>query len=259
MGSVLKASSLIDSISFTRSALVGWHAKEDISLWWEGCRWALCALLADPAFRGVFVFEALHVESYWPHPLVLPHVHVIVLADEITQAMLDELKVRVAAYSGQRWDSRSKNWIQPEEREFIRATPSTRTYELSEDYQLSNVLSYLCRPINWAEKYIEQWQTLPCEERSFFNQNVFEVIDGWEIESLSYSNTRRIVSRRQHYFLGELQHAHRGYVGIPKRERDCARHNARVRELLTECNAAQSLGFVPESLGEPIEFQTPPE
>ena len=67
------------TISFTRSALVGWHAKEDISLWWDACRWALWNMLAAGVFRGVFVFEALHVESYWPHPLVLPHLHVTVL------------------------------------------------------------------------------------------------------------------------------------------------------------------------------------
>jgi hypothetical protein len=222
------------TLSFTRSAWVGWHAKEDISLWWDACRWALFNMLLAGAFRGVFVFEALHIESYWPHPLVLPHVHVIVLADEITPGLLDELRARVAAYSGQRWDSRSKKWIQPEQPEFIHATP-----------------------INWAEKYVEQWPKLPRNDRSFFNQNVFEVIDGWEIESLSYSKTRRVASRRQHYFLGQLQHAHRDYVGIARKERDSALNNARVRDLLAECNAAQSLGFAPEDLGEPIEFQTP--
>jgi hypothetical protein len=213
-------------------------------------------MLAEHFFGGIIVVEAFHVTSYWPHPLVLPHVHVLVRADEVTRETLANLRALVAAYRGQQWHSIKKRWVEAERPEWIRAEPTTRTYQLDEEHNLCAVLNYLSKPINWAERYLNEWGQVPHGDRIFFNQNVVEVIDGW---CCSRMGNRDDMSRRQHYCLGELQHAHKGFVGVPAKKRDSAAHDLQFRELLTECNAQQSLDFCPEDFGEPIEFQTSPE
>ena len=221
---------------------------ENIVAWWEACRFALHMLKQQGLIGGAFTFETISVHRYWPNAMALPHVHVVLLADNITPDTIGDLKRLMASYHGQTWQSKTKRWIEPEAPEPIWAKASTRTFPIRRDYDFASVLSYLCNPVNLATAYIRDWPLVAGNrwERCQFNENVVEAINAW---------CAALIGRWGHRYLGALQHAHRDFTGVKLAVRESPQHRRMVKDLLSECQLKRLAELNPDDLGTPVEFE----
>ncbi len=221
---------------------------ECLVAWWDACRFALASLIKTDLIKGAFMFETMSVHRYWPHVEALPHVHAIILADNMTPTIINDLKRLVANYHGQSWNTKKKRWIEPDVPEPIWASASTRTYPIRHDYDFAAILCYLCNPINLAKAYKQDWPQVvgKWRESCLFNENAIDAINAW---------CGAIENRWGHRYLGALQHAHRDFTGIKKATREKKSHSRLVKLMLEDCQLKRIAEFDPDSLGTPVEFE----
>ena len=222
---------------------------ECLTSWWDGCRFALDALVKAGAIKGAFLLETMSVHAYWPVPRARPHVHIVILADTMPKSTLDELKrIIMEDYHGQWWHPRKKAWMEPDESEPIWSAPSTRTYEIRRDFDFASILSYLCNPINFAGAYIQDWPKVAGSRGDAvkFNENAVEAINAW---------CAATQERWGHRYFGALQHAHRSFTGIKKSTRQKKHHHQLVKDMLEECWLKRIINFDPDDLGSPVEAE----
>jgi hypothetical protein len=189
----------------------------------------------------------------------------VVLADEISMQQTERLKELVRNYPGwvkapQIWVTqrglrdrlgdrlvdRKARWMRLHDCDGIPLELSTRTYRIESERDLCGVLGYLVKPIDWSEKYVEEWRRFCAHDRdlgAWFNQNVDQVIECWQFWT---SN------RHQHIYLGTAHHARKGFIGIPKRQRETHRQKGRLLLMLQDLNEERL--FKPDDLAEPLEF-----
>lgn len=230
----------------------------EIRNWWEGYRYGVRQLVDQGDASGAWVFETLSVNSYWPAPMGLPHVHVLVQADQVTHDTIAFLKAALASYTGQKWDAKKKQWaprttqwLDVYDREILDPFPlpypvSTCTYEIREQKDMAAIISYLCNPINFAEAYVTQWPQVEgvVFDAGGFNENAWEAINCFE---------GAIVGRWGHYYLGTLHHSHSVFAGIKKQRRETEEHRARVKRLLNLCAVEQLESDPLEHIGTSVE------
>ncbi len=188
----------------------------------------------------------------------LPHVHVLVQADQVTHDTIAFLKAALASYTGQKWDAKKKQWaprttqwLDVYDREILDPFPlpypvSTCTYEIREQKDMAAIISYLCNPINFAEAYVTQWPQVEgvVFDAGGFNENAWEAINCFE---------GAIVGRWGHYYLGTLHHSHSVFAGIKKQRRETEEHRARVKRLLNLCAVEQLESDPLEHIGTSVE------
>jgi hypothetical protein len=216
--------------------------------WWEACRYALVNMIAEGVIQGAFMLETIAISQYWPHAQARPHVHVVLLADELTRATIDRLKELLNLYNGQWWDSRKKKWVEP----VVLPKPlwsraSTRTYELKHGYDFASVLSYMCNPVNLAKAYIEDWPKIAgnMAQARLFNEIAVEAMEAWHAA---------MIERWGHKYFGALQHAHRDFNGVAKKKRVSKSYERALKLNLADSMMKRIVNFDPNGLGEPIEF-----
>lgn len=216
--------------------------------WWEACRYALVNMIDEDQVQGAFILETIAIARYWPFAQARPHVHVVLLANELTPATIDRLKEHLKAYHGQCWDSRKKKWVEP----VVYPKPlwsraSTRTYELKHDYDFASILSYLCNPVNLAAAYIQDWPKVArnMAQARLFNEIVVEAMDAWHAG---------MEGRWGHNYFGALQHAHRDFKGVAKAKRDTESFGRAIKLKLADCLMKRVMNFDLADLGEPVEF-----
>lgn len=216
--------------------------------WWEACRYALDTLIKAGVIKGAFILETLSVHAYWPHAVALPHVHVVILADAVTRATTDELNRLLASYHGQWWDTRKRQWVEPDVPRPIWCAASTRTYAIRRDFDFASVLSYLCNPVNLAAAYIQDWPKVAGNRRDAikFNENVIEAVNAW---------CAAMYDRWGHKYMAALQHAHNDFTGIKKSTREKKQHRRLVKDMLEDCRLKRMIQFDPNDLGTPVEFE----
>jgi hypothetical protein len=220
--------------------------------WWEACRFALDTLIKAGAVKGAFLLETISVHAYWPVPRGRPHVHVVLLADDVTRSTVDEVnRIIVDDYHGQWWSPPKKAWLEPDETEPIWSAPSTRTYAIRRDFDFASILSYLCNPINLAAAYTQDWPKVAGTRRDAirFNENAVEAINSW---------CAAIQERWGHKYFGGLHHAHGNFTGVAKSKRETRQHRQLVKELLEECWLKRIANFDPDDLGAPVEAEADP-
>ena len=217
--------------------------------WWEACRYALVDMIAEGVIQGAFILETIAISQYWPHAQARPHVHVVLLADELTRATIDRLKELLNLYNGQWWDSRKKKWVEP----VVLPKPlwsraSTRTYELKHGYDFASVLSYMCNPVNLAAAYIQDWPKVAgsMARARHLNEIAVEAMEAWHAG---------MEGRWGHKYFGALQHAHRDFKGVAKANRDSESFARAIKLKLTDCMMKRIVNFDPADLGDPVEFQ----
>ncbi|GEM_PF-1980507 len=231
---------------------------EAIISWWEGCRYALQKLIDFGFIDGALVFETISVHHYWPNALGLPHVHVLIIADEMTPETVRFLQATFSEYAGQKWDAGRKLWLprtevygDEEDRKIEAPEPlwteaSTRTYRILELHDMAGVISYLCNPINFAEAYVGEWPQVDGNhcDASEFNENAIETINGWEAA---------LLRRWGHRYMGALHHSRKDFVGVKKGPRESDAHIAKVAHMLRICGIEQMESDPCEYLGISIE------
>ncbi|MCX6925146.1 MAG: hypothetical protein NT154_18325, partial [Verrucomicrobia bacterium] len=225
---------------------------DHLTAWWEACRYALVNMIAEGEVQGAFILETIAIARYWPHAHARPHVHVVLLANEVTPATIGRLKELLNVYKGEWWDSRTKKWVEPGIEPFLPeplwSRASTRTYELRKDYDFASVLSYMCDPVNLAKAYIEDWPKVAgnVAQTRHLNEIAVEAIEAWHAG---------MIERWGHKYFGALQHAHRDFKGVAKARRGSESFGRAIKLKLTDCIMKRIINFDPADLGEPVEFQ----
>jgi hypothetical protein len=219
-----------------------WHVH------WAAIEYAVRTMVADGYFEGAFVYEALYIESFFPKPLILPHAHILVVAEELTAGTLGIFRQRVSEFNGHVWNRKRRAYElpAPEWRESIAVTPNTCTHHIDGIEDAANVMGYLVKPEDVTTPYLADWARYVADDRSqaiLLNQNVNEVLAGWEV----YSH-----DRDGHYYRGRLHHSSGDFLGIPRRIRETRRHDREVRDLLARCNELNFEAF-PHQEHVPIE------
>ena len=255
------------TLSSKRPHFCGDRFCDNLEQIWDAYRFGFEIMTDLGEFDAVFLLEELQVLSYWPVPKVLAHVHAVVLADEISMRKTERLKGFVENYPGyvkvpQKWIvkkelrnriadrlfDRRLRWMLLHDCDGIPFDLSTRTYKIQTETDCAGVLGYLAKPIDWSERYLEEWQLYCAEDRdigNFFNQNVDQVIDCWQFFSSG---------RDQHVYLGTAHHARTGFIGIPKGQRETNRHKLRTLAILEDCNMDRMFAS-PDDLGETLEHR----
>lgn len=238
------------TLSWRRSLWVESPLVEPLYLYWGACDFALRHLIDAGHIRGAFVYEALYVDSYVPGQRVLPHNHMVLLADELTAAVIETFRSLAKSYTGQRWNSMKRKWEHLAEPEFIQVEPTTRSYPILTQADFCNILNYLVVPVDFATKYIEAWPKAAATGRagvSLLNQNTIDLIDG--IDRLSGG-------RDGHYYRAALHHSSVDFHGVKKKERETVEHEQKVLALLRECSEDNVTDF-PYADKTPIEHSDP--
>ncbi len=225
------------TLSWKRSLLIESPAMENLGLYWGACDFAIRHLIDDGLISGAFVFEALSIGSYMPVLRALPHNHLIMFADTITDDTMETFKKLVRSYKGQKWNSKKKQWEELAEPEDIMVEPTTLTYRIDAQNDFANILNYMVVPMDFASKYKEAFSKAWGSNRkdiAFVNQNVLDLIDLCEFMS---------ANRDGHYDRGTLHHSSGDFHGIKKSMRKTAKHKCEVRELLNECSRENLIAF----------------
>jgi len=223
---------------------------DELMDWWNGCRYVVSNLINAGLIKGAFVLESVAIASYWPQVKCRPHVHVVIVADDVTEETFSHLNESLSSYRAEWWDGRKKRWQKPvySDPEPLWSRASTRTYELKHDYDFASVLSYMCNPVNFAKAYIED-RTRVTGSRSQarqLNTNVFDAIDGYIAATFG---------RWAHNYFGVLQHAHRDFKGICKKKRETKAFERLIKFELSECQIKRVMHFDPEKLGPSVESE----
>jgi hypothetical protein len=209
-----------------------------VHVYWAACEYALRTMVNEGFFAGAFVYEAVEIHSYFPCVLVVPHIHMVIVADAISSAVMSLFRELVQSYHGQIWNRKKRRYEDdPEWRVRLPVRPSTRTYLIDEVEDYCNILNYLVLPVDIVTPYRAAWPLAEANRREsaiLLNQNVTEALFGW---ALSMDN------RDGHYYRGAMHHKSGSFVGVSKCIRETKAHERRVAALLQECNDANLNGF----------------
>lgn len=227
------------------------------ALWdvhWAAIEFAVRTMLDDGYFEGAFVFETIHFQSFYPAPLVLPHDHIIVVAEDLSADTLNIFRERVREFNGHVYSRSKRSYLlpAPENRESIAVPVNTCTYHIDAIEDAANIFGYLVQPVDVATPYLSDWTRHVVNDRRkaiVLNQNLDEVFAGWEMFSRD---------RDGHFYRGRLHHSSGDFLGIPKKTRETKRHDREVRELLADCNELNFEAF-PYEDRVPIEQAQQPE
>ncbi|MFZ1072661.1 MAG: hypothetical protein WAO21_04420 [Verrucomicrobiia bacterium] len=198
---------------------------DDISLYWEACVYAIKRMVTEGYFNGAVWSEELHVQSFLTHE-VQPHVHVVIMADEITIEHIERLKSYVYEYRGQSYYFQ-QGGLRPDDNERVTHKVSTRTRPIKSRYHFANALSYLAKANDPSKPYqrdFEQVMRLGRWAVADLNQNVSEILAGFALHAHN---------RRQIDYKGKLDARTRNkFVGVKKVARSHKSHYAKVRDIL---------------------------
>jgi hypothetical protein len=122
---------------------------------------ALKQMCKDGIFKGVAWSQEMHLQSL-AEPLVEPHVHAIVDADDISIGAIADLRERVMAYR----PSLCAQFMAEHLPAQLTRPVTTRTYELKSQIDLANVLEYLVKTINLPQCYLAAWPQAEANNRA---------------------------------------------------------------------------------------------
>jgi hypothetical protein len=209
-----------------------------VHVYWAACEYAIRTMVNERYFEGAFVYEAIEMHSYFPCVLVVPHVHMVIVADAISSAVMAMFRELVQSYRGQVWNRKKRRYEDdPEWRVRLPVQPTTRTYSIDEMADYCNILNYLVLPVDVVTPYRAAWPLAKANFREFaslLNQNVTEALFGW---------ASSMDKRDGHYYRGAMHHRSRSFVGVKKSIRETKAHERRVAALLHDCNDANLNGF----------------
>jgi hypothetical protein len=168
-------------------------------------------------FQGAVWSEELHIDSFTTGN-VHPHVHVVLIAEQVTEEVIAELRARVAAFV-------------PNYGGRVQRRVSTCTRQIQNQYHWANALSYLCKPIKLWQPYQADFEDAVAWGRdavAFLNQDVDEVLAGFAIHAHR---------RRQIDYKGVLDARSRTrFIGVPRARRNRCLHYEYTAELLKDLN-----------------------
>jgi hypothetical protein len=239
------------TISFARSLNVEPWLDEPMWAYWAAAHYALKEMCLDHSFQGAIVLEECVIESYHPQMLILPHVHAVVRADQITPGQIEQLKALISSYDGRHWCGKRRRWVRRELSGLIEVRPVTQTCPLPELPDFSDALCYLVKPLDVYTPYANALADLrqqPGCELDWLNQDKNQTISMWELHK---------EHRYQHYYLGNMHASAKAFLGYGPKRRNTLDHKRHVAALLDEVNEARDMGydsrFDPEHLNAPIE------
>ena len=168
--------------------------------YWEAYKFGLKALVQAGDIRGVFWTEELALLSMLPVK-VQPHVHCIIEADEVGEAVVLKLQQLVSQYLG-------KHVEEPNE-------PDIEVEGISNKRSLYGRLRYMIKPIDLVKPYDFAWPTAAADNRSgaqVLNSQITDLVQGY-----SHVTT----DRRKLNALGNLDtNAKKSFIGIYKKDHD---------------------------------------
>ena len=125
-----------------------------VEVYWDASVRAVKDMVNEGIFKGAFWSEELNLNSLLPLR-VLPHVHVIVAADELNLSTIDDLKERILAYREApdehffNPDNLNPYWFQ------VSLPVSTRTYLVDSETDWANILGYMVKTNPLAQRYVQ--------------------------------------------------------------------------------------------------------
>jgi hypothetical protein len=236
-------------------------------VYWDAAVSAVKQLREDGIAQGVWWSEELHIQSLLP-PLVKPHVHFLIAADDIDIGALSDLRERVLAYRAPSCEQfRPQNL--PDRLYQVTQPVTTRTYELRTEIDLANVLGYMIKPVNLPESYLAAWPVAEANNRAgapWLNQAVDYVLEGFELNvgapfwfdrwnpAADGKRKRRRPCRHQFGYVGSMHSRHRDFVGTKAEKRDTLSQKELVKTLLKDQAVEKTLGlWQPQWLGRSVE------
>ena len=166
--------------------------------YWDAYKLALENWVRTGVVRGVFWCEELAVNSFLPAK-VLPHVHALVDADEITAGQVQELLEAVSAYL--------QKTVEDEPLQ-----PNVRIAAVESDRSLLDHVGYMVKPLNTVKAYEQAWPAASFHNRHLaqqLNSQATDVVVGY-----SHVTTRRKKVNAK----GSLDWRTKGFIGITKAE-----------------------------------------
>jgi hypothetical protein len=174
-------------------------------------------MVTEGYFNGAVWSEELHVQSFLTYE-VQPHVHVVIMADEVKLEHIERLKSYVYEYRGQSYDFQ-QGGLRPDDNARVTHKVSTRTRPIKARYHFANALSYLAKSNDLSKPYqrdFEQAIRVGRKAVATLNQNVSELLAGFAVHARQ---------RRQIDYKGKLDARSRNkFVGVKKAARSHKSH-----------------------------------
>ncbi len=230
------------TISFTSDLDFEPALGNRLDLYWNACTEALKSMKKGGYFTGVLAQEALHVSSLLPKTRVLPHVHALVSGPDLSGAVLEELRRRVANYRHVvRFPEKDEDGTIYEVFEplveFVELEPCSRTYLIKTKTDLMRVLRYLTKPADFVTPYREAWDQFvngDLDAAALLNQNAHDLVYGF---------TTNIARRFQHRRSGCLWPTSGATVIVPKEVRAKRDYWASIKNDLVDLDVAEQVAL----------------
>ena len=184
----------------------------DLLLYWDAYKLALQKLVKDKLVRGVFWTEELAVNSIAPTQ-VLPHIHAMIEADDMSAEAVMELRNMVVA--------NLKSALGPDV-----LAPNIQVKNINSQRKLLSHLQYQVKPIKIVKAYDFGWQRAVHNDRAgvvMLNSQTTDLVLGY-----SHVTNRRTKIN----YAGNLSPKTKCYIGTKDKELKAAQ--AKVREVMND-------------------------
>lgn len=173
--------------------------------YWNAIRKALRQWVAEHHIDGAFWVEELYLRALRPVPLVLPHCHAIVHADEISDAATDECRAIVSQFQGDAWDWNT-NTDESDPHEVVELPLSLDVQPIRDENDFVNKVRYMTKPIDLVCPYLRGVDRLSNDgEFAELNQSVDDFLNAHDLHCLKRQQLTCIGSldvKRRRLYLG---------------------------------------------------------
>ncbi len=249
------------TVSWKTSVQFDLYNHTDLIHRWDAARYAVRRMVEERFFHGAIIREEFAIHSIYPVLDALPHLHVLVQADEVTKEMLELLRRLMAEYLGEMkipqnkrtlddgwsWADKRHRWAVPDRPVIISAVPDTKTYCIPTQGDLARVISYIMKPMDLSVTYDRAWAECCAVSREMapkINEAMNEMIWSWEMA---------MIDRKQVLYVGSLHYRSTAFPGVEVKERESQSFQQVLSILLREMTLECVLH--PPERGIPVEAQ----
>jgi hypothetical protein len=197
--------------SFTGELLFSCSDGFDWLHYWDAYKYGLSALLNEGLINGVYWVEELAVNSFLP-TRVLPHIHAIIDALELTDNTLAILKDRVCEHLAK---TLGPDFLQP----------NIKTTAIQDEKGLFDRIGYMLKPLKLVRAYERAWAAASIHNR----RKVWELNS--ELTDLIKGHSEITRMRPKMKSKGTLNPKSKGFIGVRKADRGDGDNQDLINEL----------------------------